>query len=156
MLFLFDTLVFAIILTGLACTLIPRLPGNLMLGAGLCLYGASIRQSFFFETVFFLLLLLISMAEIGSRLLKKILLKEYQEQSDIGITMIIGNIGGMIASEFAFGFAGQILWQFVAGKSIFAQWKLLSQIAWKAFYVALWRLGCGIAMVVIFWLSVGL
>lgn len=138
-----------IMFCGLLFTVMPKIPGNLIIFLTLVVYSALDHFANLSWQGLLFLSLLVMIAEVLCPLLRSYLTEKYPLSRLFSIDSLAGNAGGVITSSLLLGpVFGQVIWQVVAGKSWLAKWKWISQIISRLFLVALIRLGIGITMIV--------
>ena len=154
MTFILDFAVVLWMLAGLLCTLLPKIPGTLIILAGAMIYGYITEFATFGEWTSSTLMLLAGISEIGGRLVRRKLTSNFPFSPAFGSNITVGNAGGIIASDILLGFLGLLLWQMAVGKNIFPRWDTVSQILLRCSSAALLRFLCGSAMILTFLFSV--
>lgn len=150
MTFILDFTVMFLMLTGLMCTLLPRMPGTLIILAGALSYGYITEFAAFGEWTTLSLVILTIVSEVGGRLARTRLTRKFPFSPAFGSNITIGNVGGIIISDVLLGFVGLFIWQLAVGKNIFPRWDTVSRILWRSSAAALLRFLCGLIMIFIF------
>lgn len=138
-----------IMLVGLTLTLMPRLPGTLViLGAAvLYLWAAGATAP---PWVVAALVVLVFTAEVGGRLLRLYLTRRYSLSRIFCVNSSVGNIGGILAADALLGpVLGLVVWEFFAGKTLAPRWDTVGRVLLRLAAVATVRFGCGLLMIVL-------
>jgi uncharacterized protein YqgC (DUF456 family) len=141
-------MVLLIMFCGLFFTVMPKIPGTLIIFLTLISYAALNNfDNLSWQGLLFLTLLVI-IAEVFCPVLRRYLTEKYPLSRLFSVDSLAGNAGGMVTSSMLFGpVLGQAIWQVVAGKSWLAKWKWVSRIIARLFLVALIRFGIGLTMI---------
>lgn len=149
LLLLLKLTVILIMLIGLTLTLLPRLPGTLViLGAAVLYIGAT--DAVAPPWVVAALAVLAFAAEVGGRLLRLYLTRRYSLSRVFCVNSAVGNIGGILAADALLGpVLGLLAWEFFAGKTLAPRWDTIGRILLRLAAVAMVRFGCGLLMIVL-------
>jgi uncharacterized protein YqgC (DUF456 family) len=141
--------VIIIMLVGLALTLMPRLPGTLViLGAAVLYLGAAGAAAP--PWVVAALVVLSFAAEVGGRMLRLYLTRRYSLSRVFCVNTSVGNIGGILAADALLGpVLGLVVWEFFAGKTLAPRWDTIARVLLRLAAVAAVRFGCGLLMIVL-------
>lgn len=140
-------IVLTIIATGEVCTLVPQVPGTLIIMSGALLYGYVTDFVTFNKWVVIWLVLLIALAEIGGRVLRVYLTSRYKTSASFSINTTAGNIAGLVAVDAILGpVIGTIIWELVAGKILMPRWDTVSKVLVRLAAVSALRFLCGLIM----------
>lgn len=150
MIFILDFAVILWMLTGLMCTLLPRIPGTLIILAGALIYGYVTEFAAFKEWTIWSFVILATIAEIGGRIARNHLTRSFPFSPAFGSNVTVGNVGGIIVSDILLGLLGLFIWQLAVGKNIFPRWDTISRILLRSSAAALLRFLCGFVMIFIF------
>lgn len=146
-----EKLLFLIImLLGLAATLIPKVPGTLIiLGAALLhviLTGNENNPIWIME----ILCLIVLIAEFGGRWMRFCLTNRYQITRLFSSNASVGNIAGVVAADALLGpVLGVLLWELVAGKTFLPRWNTVAKIIVRLAIAAMFRFLCGLVMIIL-------
>ena len=137
-----------IMFCGLLFTVMPKIPGTLIIFLTLISYSALDQfANLSWQGLLFLSLLVI-IAEVFCPVLRRYLTEKYPLSRLFSVDSLAGNAGGIVTSSLLLGpVLGQTIWQIVAGKSWLAKWKWVSRIIARLFLVALIRFGIGVMMI---------
>lgn len=149
MLLLLKITVILIMLIGLALTLLPRLPGTLViLGAAVLYIGVTGTAAPAWVAA--ALAVLAFAAEVGGRMLRLYLTRRYSLSRVFCVNSTVGNIGGILAADALLGpVLGLLAWEFFAGKTLAPRWDTVGKVILRLAAVATVRFGCGILMIVL-------
>lgn len=149
MLLLLKLTVLLIMLVGLAMTLLPRLPGTLViLGAAVLFIGATGTDVP--PWVVASLAVLSFAAEVGGRMLRLYLTRRYSLSRVFCVNSMVGNIGGILAADALLGpVLGLLAWELFAGKTLAPRWDTIGKVLLRLAAVATVRFGCGLLMIVL-------
>ncbi len=149
MLLLLKLTVLLIMLVGLALTLLPRLPGTLViLGAAVLFIGVSGTDAP--PWVVASLTVLSFAAEVGGRMLRLYLTRRYSLSRVFCVNSTVGNIGGILAADALLGpVLGLLAWELFAGKTLAPRWDTIGKVLLRLAAVATVRFGCGLLMIVL-------
>lgn len=137
-------------MVGLFCTLIPRLPGTLIILSGSLLYGMAFGWKNYHSSIVFSLVLLVLLAEVGGRLLRIYLTQSATVSRAFSTDTTIGNAAGLIASDALFGTVfGTLLWEMVAGKTLLPRVNTVVKVLSRLMAAAALRFVCGLLMIFI-------
>lgn len=136
-------------LVGLAMTLLPRLPGTLViLGAAVLFIGATGTDVP--PWVVASLAVLSFAAEVGGRMLRLYLTRRYSLSRVFCVNSMVGNIGGILAADALLGpVLGLLAWELFAGKTLAPRWDTIGKVLLRLAAVATVRFGCGLLMIVL-------
>ncbi len=149
MLLLLKLTVIVIMLIGLGLTLLPRLPGTLViLGAAVLYIGAAGIAAP--PWVVAALTVLAFVAEAGGRLLRLYLTRRYSLSRVFCVNSTVGNVGGILAADALLGpVLGLLAWELFAGKTLAPRWDMVGRVLLRLAAVAMVRFGCGLLMIVL-------
>lgn len=149
MLLLLKLTVILIMLVGLGLTLLPRLPGTLViLGAAILYLGAAGTAAP--PWVVAALAVLAFVAEVGGRLLRLYLTRRYSLSRVFCVNSTVGNIGGILAADALLGpVLGLLAWELFAGKTLAPRWDTVGRVLLRLAAVAMVRFGCGLLMIIL-------
>jgi uncharacterized protein YqgC (DUF456 family) len=137
-------------LIGLCATVVPRLPGTLIILAGIALYGAFTGFQSFTPPLWTTLLILALVAEVGGRFLRYYLTKRYAISRLFATNSTLANTGGILAADAMLGpIFGLIAWELIAGKTLQPRWNTVGKILMRLAAAAVLRLVCGLVMIVL-------
>jgi uncharacterized protein YqgC (DUF456 family) len=141
--------VLLLMLVGLMLTLLPRLPGTLViLGAAALYIGAAGGDAP--AWVVAALAVLSFTAEVGGRLRRLYLTRRYSLSRVFCVNSTVGNIGGILAADALLGpVLGMLVWELFAGKTLAPRWNTVGKVLLRLAAVAMVRFGCGLLMIVI-------
>lgn len=138
-----------IMLCGLLFTLMPKIPGTMIIFFTLLAYSYIYQFNKLSWQGLLLLSLLVIIAEVFCPVLRSYLTKQYPLSPLLSIDNVIGNAGGMITATLLFGpLLGQVIWQLLAGRSWLERYKWISRVIVRLFLVALIRFGIGVTMII--------
>lgn len=152
--FVFDLVVMIWMMVGLMCTLLPKLPGTLIIFSGALLYGYIHSFDVFQDWTILSLTILVILAEIGGRLMRYQLTRRFPFSPEFGSNTTVGNFGGIVASDALMGIVGLMVWQLAVGKNLLPRWDAIGRLLVRSSAAALFRFVCGAAMILIFFFSV--
>jgi uncharacterized protein YqgC (DUF456 family) len=139
-----------IMLTGLAGTVAPRLPGTILIFGGAVFYGLSNRVENFTPLIWTVLVVLTAVGEIGGRWLRVLLTRKYSLSRLFSTNSVVGNIGGILAADALLGpVLGIIVWELIAGKTLQPRGEALTAILFRLASIAALRFVCGLIMLVV-------
>jgi uncharacterized protein YqgC (DUF456 family) len=141
-------------LAGLACTLLPKLPGTLIIYAGAIFYGYFTDFSGFGSRTIWVMSALVCIGEFGGRALRQQLIKGLPFSPGFSTNTTVGNVAGIIVSDALLGMAGLIVWQMIAGKTLYPRWDTVNRALVRMMAAAIVRFVCGMIMIGIFFFSV--
>lgn len=149
MLLLLKLTVLLIMLVGLTLTLLPRLPGTLViLGAAVLYLGVTGSDAP--PWVVAALAVLSFVAEVGGRMLRLYLTRRYSLSRVFCVNSTAGNIGGILAADALLGpVLGLLVWEFFAGRTLAPRWDTVGKVLLRLAAVATVRFGCGLLMIVL-------
>ena len=143
-------IVAVIMLLGLIGTLVPKIPGTVIIFIGALLYGLTTNFAGFTPLLVMILVGLMAVAEIGGRWLRVWLTQRYYLSRQFSTNASTGNIAGVVAADTLFGpLLGLLLWELVAGKVFFPRWSTISKVITQLAMAASFRLLCGIFMIIL-------
>lgn len=141
-------IVAVIMLIGVVGTLIPRVPGTLIIFCGALLYGMFTGFTTFQPWLIALLFILTLTAEIGGRWLRTYLTKRYQLSRLFCVNASAGNIAGIIAADALLGpVLGIIIWEVIVGKAFIPRWSTVGRVIYFLAVAAMLRFICAVIMV---------
>lgn len=141
--------VILIMLVGLVMTLLPRLPGTLVILAAAAVYLTA-SGSGAPPWVVAALIVLAFAAEVGGRLLRYQLTRNQPLSRLFSVNSVVGNIGGVFAANALFGpVAGLLLWELFAGKTLAPRLDTVGRVLLRLAAVAALRFGSGLLMIVL-------
>lgn len=150
MMLLLKLVVLVIMLAGLVFTILPRVPGTLVILAGVLIYGLFTGFESFVPWVVMTLAVLVLTAEVGGRWLRVYLTKRYSLSRLFCASSTIGSIGGIVAADALLGpVVGVLLWELVAGKTLAPRWDTVSKVLLRLVAAAALRFGCGLLMIIL-------
>lgn len=137
-----------IMLTGLAGTLAPRIPGTLIIFLAVLFYGAVSDFAGFTLWIWAGYVLLIAVAELGGRWLRIYLTRRFSLSRRLSTSTAVAHLGGIMAADALFGpVLGLIVWELIAGKAMEPRGNIMSKIILRLAAVAILRFVCGLAMI---------
>ena len=143
-------IVVVIMLLGLVGTLVPKIPGTIIILFGALLYGLTTNFAGLTPWLVMILVALVLIAEIGGRLLRVWLTKRYYLSRQFSTNVSTGNIAGVVAADALFGAQlGGLLWELVAGKIFFPRWSTIGKVITGLAIAAIFRLLCGMVMILL-------
>ena len=148
--FILDFLVIVWMMFGLMCTLLPKMPGALIIFLGAMFYGLITGFAKFTMWTILTLLGLVIVSEVGGRILRQRLTSGYPFSPEFGSNTTVGNVGGIIASDALLGILGLLIWQIAVGKNLLPRWDTVGRILVRSSAAALLRFICGAAMILLF------
>lgn len=135
-------------LTGLYCTVFPKLSGTLIILAAAIVYWLLTGFITYQPWLVYLLIGLAFVAEIGGRVLRSYLTQHEGVTRTFSTDTTAGNIAGLIVADAILGpFTGTVLWELMVGKNLFPRWTTVSKVLKKLAMVALMRIICANIMV---------
>ena len=135
---------------GLVGTLIPRIPGTVIIVSAVLLYGITEGFANFEPWIIASLISLTVLAEAGGRWIRIRLTQRYPLSRKFSINAFAGNIAGIVVNDVLFGRTGGfILWQLIAGKIFYPRWDMVSTILSGLITAAAFRFFCGIMMIIL-------
>lgn len=138
-----------IMLIGVVGTVIPRVPGTLIIFCGSLLYGVSTGFATFQPWLIVFLFCLTLTAEIGGRWLRTYSTKRYQLSRLFCVNASAGNIAGIIAADALLGpVLGIIIWEVIVGKAFIPRWNTIGRVIYLLAVAAMLRFICAVIMVV--------
>jgi uncharacterized protein YqgC (DUF456 family) len=148
-LLLLKVTVILIMLAGLTLTLLPRMPGTLVImGAAVLYLGATGAPAP--PWVIAALVVLAFAAEVGGRMLRLYLTRRYSLSRVFCVNSSVGNIGGILAADALLGpVFGLVAWEFFAGKTLAPRWDTIARVLLRLAAVAVVRFACGLLMIVL-------
>ncbi|MCX7780442.1 MAG: hypothetical protein N2491_05920 [Negativicutes bacterium] len=148
---LLDVLIMLWLLIGSALTLLPGMPGNLLIFLGIVSYGMMVNGGDILAStpvqISFVLMLI---GELGGRLLRRYLTRGLPFTPAFSSNATVGSVGGMLASDALLGIAGILIWQLVVGKNLLPRLDAVSAALLRAMAATLLRFACGLGMIIIF------
>lgn len=139
-----------IMLVGLVLTMLPRLPGTLIILGAAALYMAMAGQVAFPPWVTAALIVISFAAEVGGRMLRLHLTRRFALSRAFCVNSTVGNLGGILAADALLGpVAGLLLWELFAGKTLAPRWDTVGRILIRLAAVAAFRFGCGLLMIIL-------
>ena len=139
-----------IMLTGLLLTLAPRIPATVVILVGALLYRFITGLSGVPGWVWLSLIFLVVLAEIGGRLLRVWLTRQFSLTNRFSTDSTVANIGGIMVADAILGPAlGLIVWELFVGKTLQSKWDTIGKILVRLAVVAVLRFICGLAMIII-------
>ncbi|MDR3562734.1 MAG: DUF456 family protein [Negativicutes bacterium] len=148
--FIIKILAALIMMAGLFGTLVPRIPGTVLIFCGALFYGAVSGFYAVAPWIWTLLLVLLAVAELGGRWLRVVLTRRFSMTRLFATNSTIANLGGILAADALLGPAlGLIAWELIAGKALEPRGNTVAKILLRLAAVAILRFGCGVAMVVV-------
>ncbi|WP_312560380.1 DUF456 family protein [Anaerospora sp.] len=143
-------LIAVIMLIGVVGTLIPRIPGTLIIFCGALLYGVLTGFASFQPWLTVLLLLLTITAEVGGRWLRAYLTRRYELSRLFCVNASAGNIAGIIAADALLGpILGIVIWEVIVGKTFIPRWSTVGRVIYLLAVAAMLRLICAVVMVIL-------
>ena len=145
---LLQYVVLLIMLIGLFCTFLPRIPGALIILGGSLIYGLMTEfVSYRWETMFAMILLTV-VSEIGSKLIRLYLTNKYNISKILNTNTAVGGVAGLVVTDVIFGpVFGTVLWGLLSGKTLVPNWKSIVRVTVRLASAALVRFICGLAMI---------
>lgn len=135
-------------MTGLVCTLLPRLPGTIIILVGPLLYGLAFGWENYHFYIVLSLVLLMLLAEAGGRLLRIYLTRSAAVSRIFSTDTTIGNAAGIVASDAIFGTVfGTLLWEMVVGKTLLPRFNTVARVLFRLAAAAALRFACGLLMI---------
>jgi uncharacterized protein YqgC (DUF456 family) len=147
---LLKLVVMVVMLTGLFFTVVPRVPGTLVIVAGAAMYGAFTEFAGFTPPLMLTLGILVVIAELGGRWLRVHLTRYAALSRSFCASSTIGNIGGILAADALFGpVIGFLIWELVVGKTLTPRWDSIRRVLVRLAAVAALRFACGLVMIIL-------
>jgi len=135
---------------GLLCTLSPRLPGTLIIAGAAFIYGVFTEFRTFDVWITQTLLVIVMIAEVGSRILRRYLTKLSHVSPGYSTDTTAGNFAGIIATDALFGpIMGTVIWELVVGKNLFPRWDSIVKVLLRLSVSAAMRFICGLIMIIL-------
>lgn len=135
---------------GLIGTVIPRIPGTVIIVSAVLLYGITESFANFELWLIASLISLTVLAETGGRWIRIRLTQRYPLSRKFSVNAFAGNIAGIVVTDVLFGRTGGfILWQLIAGKIFYPRWDMVSTILSGLITAAAFRFFCGIMMIIL-------
>lgn len=139
-----------IMLIGLVSTVIPKMPGTLIIFGGFLLYGVSTDFTTFQPWITALLVLLTITAEVGGRWLRAYLTRRYHLSRLFCVNASAGNLAGIIAADALLGpVLGIIIWEVIVGKTFIPRWSTVGRVIHLLAIAAILRFICAIIMIIL-------
>lgn len=135
---------------GLLLTLTPRLPGTLIIAGSAFFYGVFTEFRTFGLWITQILLMLVVIAEIGGRVLRRLLTKHCLVSPVYSTDTTAGNFAGILASDAIFGpVIGTAMWELIVGKTLFPRWNSILKVLMRLAVSAALRFICGVIMIIL-------
>ncbi|MDD4599801.1 MAG: DUF456 family protein [Negativicutes bacterium] len=139
-----------VMLIGLFFTLSPRIPGTLIIVGVAFFYSVFTGLSTLTTWMIVLLVGLSLLAEVGGRMARIYLTKDFGISRVFSTDATAGNVAGIVATDALFGpLLGAAIWEIVVGKTFFPRWDMIGKVLVRLTYIAFFRFGCGLIMVVL-------
>ncbi len=143
-------LVTLIMVAGLLCTVSIKMPGTLLILLSTVIYGIFTDFSTFSTPLIVVLISISVTAELGGRMLRIYLTKDYSVSREFSVNSSISHIGGVVATNALFGpLWGLIIWELLAGKTLLPRGNTMVKVLTRLAGVALIRIVCGIVMIIL-------
>lgn len=140
--------VMIILVSGLYCTVFPRIPGTLVIFSGAVVYWSLTGFITYQPWLLYMLAAIAATAEIGGRALRVYLTGRESVTRTFSTDTTVGNMAGLIASDAILGPAtGTILWELLVGKALFPRWTSVARVLKRLMLVAALRFICGLIMI---------
>ena len=138
-----------IMFIGLLGTLLPKVPGTLVIVCGAIIYsvcsGAQFSRQFTASLV-----LLVMIAEAGGRLLRYYLTRNSKVSLLYSANSTVGNAAGVLVANALFGpIIGLLIWELLSGKTWTAKSKEIAAVLLKAMAAAILKFICGFIMILL-------
>lgn len=135
---------------GLLCTLTNKFPGTLIILTGVFVYGISTNFASMDVKIVTTVAVIAIIAEVGGRLLRIYLTKEYRLSREFSINTMITQAGGIVACDVLVGpTLGLILWEVIIGKTLLPRADTILGILIRLTCVAFLRFTCGLIMLIL-------
>ena len=138
-----------IMLIGLLGTLLPKVPGTLMIVGGAIIYSA-FSGVHFRSWLTAVLVVLMIIAEVGGRFLRYYLTYNSKVSLFYSANSTVGNAAGLIVANALFGpVIGLLIWEMLSGKTWTARSKEIAMVLIKAMSAAILKFFCGLIMIIL-------
>ncbi|SCM80182.1 conserved membrane hypothetical protein [uncultured Sporomusa sp.] len=139
-----------IMVTGLFCTVTLKLPGTLLILLGAAFYGAVTGYVSVAPWLVALLVLISITAEVGGRVLRLYLTRNYSVSPVFSVNCTATHLAGMLATNALLGpLLGLAVWELVAGKTLLPRGDTVTSVLLRLAGVACLRFACGLIMIVL-------
>lgn len=139
-----------IMLLGLAATLVPKVPGTLIIFGAALLYIFLPGNENVPLWLIGLLSVIVIIAEIGGRWLRISLTKCYHLTRLFSSNASVGNIASVVAADALLGpVLGILLWELVAGKTFSPRLNTVAKVIVRLVIAAMFRFLCGLVMIIL-------
>lgn len=143
-------LVLFVMVIGLFCTVTVKLPGTIIILLAALFYGANTNFLTFNPWIASMLVCISATAEIGGRILRIYLTRNYSVSRVFSVNSIASHLAGILASNALFGsFLGLVIWELVAGKTFIPRGDTIGGVILRLAGVAGFRFLCGITMIIL-------
>lgn len=141
--------IFAMV-TGLFCTVTVKLPGTAIILSASLFYGAVTNFITFTPVITGMLVGIFAAAEIGGRILRIYLTRNYPVSRVFSVNCVASHFSGILASNALLGpFLGLVVWELIAGKTIIPRGDTIGGVILRLAGVAGFRFLCGITMIIL-------
>lgn len=139
-----------VMLTGLVGTLLPRLPGTIIIFLAVLGFGALTGYAGFVPWLWTAFIFLMAAAELGGRWLRIYLTRRFSLSRQLSTSAAVTHIGGVLAADALLGpVLGLIVWELIAGKTLEPHGTTMGKILFRLAAVALLRFICGLVMIIL-------
>ena len=139
-----------VMVTGLFCTVTVKLPGTAIILLGSLFYGVITNFITFTPGITGTLVCISAAAEIGGRILRIYLTRNYSVSRVFSVNCVVSHFSGILASNAMLGpFLGLVVWELIAGKTIIPRGDTIGGVILRLAGVAGFRFLCGIIMIIL-------
>lgn len=139
-----------IMFIGLYLTISPKIPGTVIIIGVAFSYSVFAGVLSVNKWLMISLVLLSLLAEVGGRLARIYLTKDYNLSREFSTDATAGNLAGVIATDALFGpMLGTFIWELIVGKTFLPRWDTITSVLMRLAIVALVRFGCGLTMIIL-------
>ncbi len=139
-----------LMLVGLIGTLSPRIPGTIIIMVGALFYSLLVSYAGWQSGVIVTLVSLIILAEVGGRVLRIYLTRQFKVSRSFSTNTTISNVAGLLATDALFGpMLGTLIWEMIIGKTLLPRWNTVYRVIVRLVAAALLRFTCGIIMIIV-------
>jgi uncharacterized protein YqgC (DUF456 family) len=137
-----------VMLAGLVGTLLPKIPGTIIIFLAVLGYGALTEFRAFTPWIWTIFVALMIVAELGGRWLRIYLTRRFSLSRKLSTSTAVAHLGGILAADTLLGpVLGLIVWELIAGKALEPHGTTMSKILFRLAAVALVRFICGLVMI---------
>jgi len=137
-----------VMLFGLVGTLVPKIPGTIIIFLAILVYGGITDFAGFAPWIWIALISLIVAAEVGGRWLRIYMTQRFSLSRRLSTSTAVAHLGGILAADALLGpVLGLIVWELIAGKALEPHSSTMSKILFRLAVVAALRFICGLAMI---------